>query len=52
LKTDASGKMQLSFYTSDLVGKYLVLIEGLGIGGRAGTKTISIDVVSPTFANK
>jgi hypothetical protein len=52
LQTNASGKAQLSFYTSDLAGKYVVFIEGLGDGGRAGTKTFSIDVVNSMFANK
>jgi hypothetical protein len=51
LQTDASGKTQLSFYTSDLSGKYEVLIEGIS-GGRAGTKTFSIEVMNHIFANK
>jgi hypothetical protein len=52
LQTNASGKAQLNFYTSDMAGKYVVFIEGLGADGRAGTKAFSIDVVNPMFVNK
>ena len=52
LQTDVSGKAQLSFYTSDQAGRYLVLIEGLSNNGRAGSKGFTIDVVNPLFVEK
>lgn len=52
VKTNQQGKQQISFYTSDLAGKYMVMIEGLSVDGRAGTKTFSINVVNPLFVQK
>jgi len=52
VKTNQSGKEQISFYTSDLSGKYMVVIEGISREGRAGTKTFSFDVVNPLFVQK
>ena len=52
LQTDVSGKAQLSFYTSDQAGRYLVLIEALSNNGRAGSKGFTIDVVNPLFVEK
>ena len=49
VKTNGSGKQQLSFYTSDLAGKYIVVIEGLSADGRAGSKSFTIDVINPLF---
>lgn len=36
VKTDNSGKLQIPFYTSDLPGKYLVVVEGISAQGMAG----------------
>ena len=49
VKTNSSGKQQLSFYTSDLAGKYIVVIEGLSADGRAGSRSFTIDVINPLF---
>ena len=48
-KTNTLGKGQLSFYTSDQSGKYVVLIQGITPDGRAGSKTFTIDVINPLF---
>ncbi len=52
VKTNQSGKAEISFYTSDLAGKYMVVVQGLSAEGRAGTKTFSFDVVNPLFVQK
>jgi hypothetical protein len=45
LKTDAAtGKTQATFYTSDLPGKYAVVIQGLTPDGKPGSKTFFIQV--------
>ena len=44
LITNAQGWAQTSFYTSDVPGKYVVVIEGLSKDGRLGQKTIYFDV--------
>ena len=37
IHTDEQGKKQCSFYTGDIPGKYLVVIQGMGARGRAGS---------------
>ena len=37
IKTDAQGKQQVEFYTSDVPGRYAVLIEGLSREGCSGS---------------
>lgn len=49
IKTDSLGKQTLSFYTSDLPGKYMVEIKGLSAEGRAGDKSFTIEVINPLF---
>lgn len=44
LNTNASGKANTSFYTSDVSGKYAVVIEGMTKDGRLGQQTIYFDV--------
>lgn len=44
VKTDANGKAQLSFFTSDLSGKYIGVIEGMDENGRAGKKVFVFEV--------
>jgi hypothetical protein len=44
LKTDSKGKLQTTFYTSDVKGKYAIVIEGLSNDGRPGEQTIYFDV--------
>jgi len=42
--TDSNGKQQVEFYTSDLVGDYTVLIEGLSKDGSAGSGSSKFSV--------
>jgi hypothetical protein len=45
IKTDElTGKAQVSFYTSDVTGKYAIVLQGITPAGRAGTKTIYVNV--------
>jgi hypothetical protein len=39
IKTDSSGKTGVSFYTSDIPGKYAVVIQGLSDEGVPGSQT-------------
>jgi hypothetical protein len=52
ITTDAFSKTQFSFYSSDLPGKYIAVIEGLSIEGKPGSGTVSFEVVNPLFARK
>jgi hypothetical protein len=44
LPTDVQGRGALSFYSSDLPGKYIVVVEGLAADGRAGTGMAAFEV--------
>ena len=44
IQTDAQGKTEINFYTSDLKGKYIVILQGLNADGKAGKKSISFEV--------
>jgi hypothetical protein len=44
VKTDDKGKKQISFYTSDIPGKYAIVIQGISSTGKAGSKIVTIDV--------
>jgi uncharacterized protein YfaS (alpha-2-macroglobulin family) len=44
LKTDASGKQALSFYSSDLPGRYAIIVQGISSDGRSGSKVSYFDV--------
>jgi hypothetical protein len=44
LPTDSQGRGALSFYSSDLPGKYIVVVEGLAADGRAGSGIASFVV--------
>jgi hypothetical protein len=44
LVTDARGKGELSFYSSDIPGKYLVVVEGLAKDGTAGSSLAAFEV--------
>jgi uncharacterized protein YfaS (alpha-2-macroglobulin family) len=41
VKLDKEGKSHVEFYTSDLVGNYAVVIEGLSTNGYSGSTTSS-----------
>ncbi|SEJ63931.1 hypothetical protein SAMN04487995_5658 [Dyadobacter koreensis] len=42
--TDAQGKSQISFYTSDQTGHYRVVVQGMTKNGLVGSKTFSFEV--------
>jgi hypothetical protein len=42
--TNAQGKANLSFYTSDQPGKYIGVIQGLTVNGEAGSKYFTFEV--------
>lgn len=42
--TDVNGKAQLQFYTSDQVGKYRIVIQGMSKNGNFGSHSFSFDV--------
>jgi len=44
IKTDAAGKTKLSFYTSDIKGKFIAIIQGITKGGLAGSAILHFDV--------
>jgi hypothetical protein len=44
INTDENGKAQLSFYTGDIPGKYVVVVQGLSPDGLAGSYNFSFDV--------
>ena len=43
-RTDASGKRQLEFYTSDQPGTYTGIVEGISNGGMVGSGTFTFEV--------
>jgi hypothetical protein len=44
VKTNKDGRKQLEFYTSDIPGKYAVVLQGITADGKTGSKTIFFDV--------
>jgi len=44
VNTDANGKAVVSFYTSDVAGKYITVFQGLTADGKAGSYTLQFDV--------
>ncbi|MCW3105555.1 MAG: hypothetical protein JWQ09_61 [Segetibacter sp.] len=44
LKTNETGHQNISFYTSDLPGKYAVMVHGITPGGLAGSKIITLNI--------
>lgn len=44
VNTDATGKAAVSFYTSDMTGKYIGVLQGLTANGQAGSYTFKFDV--------
>jgi hypothetical protein len=45
--TDETGKHQEEFFTSDVPGTYVVVVQGLDEDGHAGSKTYTFKVTSP-----
>jgi hypothetical protein len=50
LKTTVNNKTPLSFYTSDVTGRFVIVIQGITKQGLAGSKAISFNVVLPKNA--
>jgi hypothetical protein len=46
VRTDATGKKQLSFYTSDQAGIYIGIIQGISPTGEAASQTFGFEVVN------
>lgn len=44
VSTDSLGKHALSFYTSDIPGKYVIVVEGLSADGATGSGMMSFEV--------
>jgi hypothetical protein len=44
IKTDNTGKKEITFYTSDLTGRYAVFLQGISKSGKPGSKVFTIDV--------
>ncbi|HEV3251208.1 MAG TPA: hypothetical protein VGZ71_09675, partial [Puia sp.] len=47
IKTDARGKEQFSFYSSDQKGRYRVVLQGITSDGLAGSQTFTFEVNKP-----
>jgi hypothetical protein len=45
INTNAQGKSNLSFYTSDKTGKYIGVIQGMTASGEAGSQSFTFQVV-------
>ncbi|MVN76619.1 hypothetical protein GO988_09815 [Hymenobacter sp. HMF4947] len=48
IKTSAGRAQELTFYTSDQVGRYLVVVQGLAANGQAGSTSFTLEV-KPTL---
>jgi len=44
IKTNVSGKSQVTFYTSDEEGKYVVVVQGMTADGESGSQSFTFDV--------
>jgi len=42
--TDLQGKAEISFFSSDLKGKYIVVLQGINDGGRVGKGSVLFEV--------
>ncbi|WP_137759723.1 hypothetical protein [Pontibacter sp. SGAir0037] len=47
LRTDKNGKGTVEFYTSDLAGKYIIVVQGLSADGKVGSKILTLEVKQP-----
>ena len=47
LKTNTQANGKLSFYTSDLPGKYAVMLQGISADGQTGSDTLMFEVKDP-----
>jgi hypothetical protein len=46
VQTDASGKASIEFYTSDVQGKYVAVVQGMDDAGYAGSYYLTFDVTN------
>ena len=44
IHTDAQGKAEINFFTSDLKGKYIAVLQGMNVDGRVGERSVSFEV--------
>ncbi|MBK5272747.1 MAG: hypothetical protein JJE22_17240, partial [Bacteroidia bacterium] len=44
VKTNAQGKTEINFYTSDKKGKYVVVLQGMNAEGKVGEQVFSFEV--------
>jgi len=44
IHTDAQGKAEINFFTSDLKGKYIAVLQGMNVDGRVGGRSVSFEV--------
>ncbi len=44
IHTDAQGKAEINFFTSDLKGKYVAVLQGMNVDGRVGERSVSFEV--------
>ncbi|WP_184545479.1 hypothetical protein [Mucilaginibacter sp. FT3.2] len=51
VSTGATGKTQLSFYTSDQPGKYIGVVQGITATGEAGSQVFSFEV-KPNYSSQ
>jgi hypothetical protein len=42
--TNAQGKAEINFFSSDLKGKYIAVLQGLNVDGRAGERSVLFEV--------
>ncbi|TMI79357.1 MAG: hypothetical protein E6H10_15470 [Bacteroidetes bacterium] len=44
VQTDAQGKTEINFFTSDLKGRYVAILQGMDANGRVGERSIYFEV--------
>ncbi|HMK18270.1 MAG TPA: hypothetical protein VK492_08725 [Chitinophagaceae bacterium] len=44
IHTDSQGKTEINFFTSDMKGKYIVILQGIDADGRVGKNIVSFEV--------
>ena len=44
ISTDSNGKAQVEFYTSDVRGRFMIVVEGVNESGFAGSGTYTFTV--------
>ena len=45
INTDVNGKSSFSFFSGDIPGKYIVVLQGLSVNGNAGSTGVIFNVV-------